>query len=100
MLRDYPSTPALEDDAAIAQLVAVAREKGRGSSDDPYSAMKPSSFTGGGGGAGGGGASGGGASGGGAGETKAEVEEKSEKSTKESESDSSRPKKGFFGIFS
>ena len=46
MLADYPSTPSLGDNRAIADLVKTAREKGRGASDDPFSAMKPSSFTG------------------------------------------------------
>ena len=90
MLRDYPTTPALEDDTAIAQLVAIAREKGRGSSDDPYSAMEPSSFRT----AGGGGASGGSKE---REEADVEADDESEKPAK----GSSRPKKGFFSsIFS
>ena len=90
MLVDYPNTPALEDDGSIAHLVTVAREKGRGSSDDPYSKMQPGSLSG------GRVVGGRGASGGVAGKKSKECDEKTEKVAKET----SKSKKGFFGIFS
>ena len=89
MLVDYPNTPALEDDGSIAHLVTVAREKGRGSSDDPYSKMQPGSLSG-------DRVGGRGASVGVAGKKSKECDEKKEKEAKET----SKSKKGFFGIFS
>ena len=76
-MRDYPKTPSLEDNTAIAQLVKSGKEKGRGAGDDPFSAMKPSSV---------------------AGRVGAEGAEK-KKEESEKPKDSSKSKKGFFGLF-
>ena len=36
VLREYPTTPSLGDNAGIETLLRTAREKGKGSSDDPF----------------------------------------------------------------
>ena len=80
VLRSYPATPSLEDDAAIAQLVKSAKEKGRGAGDDPYSAMKPGSLT----------------------TARVTDEKKEEQKTEkpsEAKKDAPRSKKGFLGLF-
>ena len=85
VLAHYPATPSLQDNEAIAVLIKTARDKGRGPSDDPYSAMKPSSFRG--------------ARTSAASSATSDDKKDEHKTETSSEAKKGATKKGFFGIF-
>ena len=47
VLKEYPTTPSLGDNAAIERLLRVGREKEKGSSDGPFTTVRHGTLEGG-----------------------------------------------------